>query len=174
MILALELYNRPSLENRLDAFVLLFCTAWEQLLKAVLIERDGEDSIFEDQEIKGRQKETISLRKALEKMYEGKDAKRRNLERIKYYRDKATHLLMPELQLLISRVFQSGVLNYAEEFELFAEQPFIDSAGGGLMTLVGDFRDPICGGQTAIIVILPPYMGIAKNQPEMGQSPIIT
>lgn len=34
MMLALELYNRPSLDNRLDAFVLCFCTAWEQLLKA--------------------------------------------------------------------------------------------------------------------------------------------
>ena len=42
MMLALELYNRPSLENRLDGFVLLFCVAWEQLLKAELIKRDGE------------------------------------------------------------------------------------------------------------------------------------
>ena len=37
MLLALELYNRPSLENRMDAFVMCFCTAWEQFLKAVLI-----------------------------------------------------------------------------------------------------------------------------------------
>lgn len=46
MLLALELYNRPSIENRMDAFVMCFCTAWEQLLKAMLIEKDGEDSIF--------------------------------------------------------------------------------------------------------------------------------
>jgi hypothetical protein len=32
--LALELINRPELPNRLDAFLLLFVTAWEQLLKA--------------------------------------------------------------------------------------------------------------------------------------------
>jgi hypothetical protein len=30
MLLALELYNRPSLANRLDGFVTLFCIAWEQ------------------------------------------------------------------------------------------------------------------------------------------------
>lgn len=47
MMLALELYNRPSLENKLDGFVLLFCTAWEQLSKAILFEHDGEDSIFD-------------------------------------------------------------------------------------------------------------------------------
>nr|WP_205648359.1 DUF3644 domain-containing protein [Aeromonas rivipollensis] len=29
MMLALELYNRPSLENKLDGFVMLFSTAWE-------------------------------------------------------------------------------------------------------------------------------------------------
>jgi predicted DNA-binding protein (UPF0278 family) len=46
MLLALELYNRPSLENRMDGFVLCFCTAWEQLLKAILIEQEGEESIF--------------------------------------------------------------------------------------------------------------------------------
>ncbi|WP_220782602.1 DUF3644 domain-containing protein, partial [Shewanella sairae] len=46
MLLALELYNRPSLENRMDAFVMCFCTSWEQFLKATLIERDGEQSIF--------------------------------------------------------------------------------------------------------------------------------
>ncbi|WP_434670402.1 DUF3644 domain-containing protein [Klebsiella sp. B345] len=46
MILALELYNRPSLENKMDAFVMCFCTAWEQFLKARIIEQDGEKTIF--------------------------------------------------------------------------------------------------------------------------------
>ena len=60
MMLALELYNRPSLENKLDGFVLLFCTAWEQLTKAMLIESKGEDSIFLPPNNKGF-RETISL-----------------------------------------------------------------------------------------------------------------
>lgn len=48
MLLAIELYNRPSLDNRLDSFVLCFCVAWEQLLKAILIEKNGENSIFKN------------------------------------------------------------------------------------------------------------------------------
>ena len=36
MLLALELYNRPTLANRLDSFTQIFCTAWEQLTKAEL------------------------------------------------------------------------------------------------------------------------------------------
>nr|WP_233263513.1 DUF3644 domain-containing protein [Vibrio parahaemolyticus] len=45
MMLALELYNRPSLENKLDGFVMLFSTAWEQLLKSMIIEAEGELAI---------------------------------------------------------------------------------------------------------------------------------
>ena len=52
MLLALELYNRPSLDNRMDGFVLCFCTAWEQLLKSMLIEKRGESFIFKDKQKK--------------------------------------------------------------------------------------------------------------------------
>lgn len=142
MVLALEIYNRPSLQNRLDAFVLLFSTAWEQLLKAKLVELNDENSIFRDVTKSGRDKETISLRDCLEMFYKADDPIRRNLEQIKFYRDKATHLLMPELQFLVSRIFQSGVQNYSEEFESFAEQKFIEQDSSGLMTIVGDFQEP--------------------------------
>lgn len=142
MMLALELYNRPSLENRLDAFVLIFCTAWEQLLKAMLIEKDSEDSIFDDSNKKGRARDSISLRTCLERVYKEADPIRRNIEKIKYYRDKATHLLMPEVQSLVSRVFQSGVINFSEEFERFTEHSLIGNGQGGLMSLVGDFQEP--------------------------------
>src|SRR5690606_13742976 len=45
-VLALELYNRPSLLNRLESFAMLHCTAWEQLLKGKLIQDRGDAFIF--------------------------------------------------------------------------------------------------------------------------------
>ncbi|MGQ6481559.1 DUF3644 domain-containing protein, partial [Serratia sp. IR-2025] len=36
-ILSLEVYNRPSLDNRVEAFCILSINAWELLLKAELI-----------------------------------------------------------------------------------------------------------------------------------------
>ena len=117
MLLALELYNRPSLDNRMDGFVLCFCTSWEQLLKAILIERNGEPSIFKPhRRKKGRIRETISLRECLERQFNKPDLVRRNIDRIAYYRDQAVHLLMPEIQGQISRLFQSGVMNYGKQF----------------------------------------------------------
>lgn len=143
MLLALELYNRPSLDNRMDGFVLCFCTAWEQLLKSMLIERHGENSIFKDkQKKKNRIRETISLRDCLNRWYENNNLIKKNIERIAYYRDQAVHLLMPEIQDPVSRLFQSGIMNYSSEFEGFAQQGFLDSSHTGLMTLVGDLRGP--------------------------------
>ncbi len=141
MLLALELYNRPSLENRMDAFVMCFCTAWEQFLKAVLIEKDGENSIFRKAGKKGL-KETISLRDCLEKVYPIKSNIRKNIEQIAYLRDQAVHLLMPEIQGIMSRVFQSGVLNYTSKFEEFTEISFLNNSHAGMISLVGEFKSP--------------------------------
>lgn len=142
MLLALELYNRPSLDNRLDSFILCFCVAWEQLLKAILIEKNGESYIFKSRNRNNKIRETISLRKCLEKVYQKDDLVRKNLEVIKYYRDQAVHLLMPEIQGQISRFFQSGIMNYIREFENFSKQRLISSSHSGLLSLIGDLKDP--------------------------------
>ena len=70
MMLALELYNRPSLENKMDGFVMLFCCAWEQLLKAKIIESDGEQSIYTKAKKNGI-KQTIPLRECLRLVFDG-------------------------------------------------------------------------------------------------------
>ena len=142
MLLALELCNRPSLDNRMDGFALCFCTAWEQLLKSMLIERHGELSIFRDRPKKKGIREAISLRDCLERQYGRDNFIKRNIGRIAYYRDQAVHLLMPEIQGPVSRLFQSGIMNYSKEFEAFAQQAFLNSSNAGLITLVGDLRDP--------------------------------
>lgn len=142
MLLALELYNRPSLENRMDCFVLCFCIAWEQLLKSILIERKGEESIFRKSRNAGGIRETISLRECLSDIYDVNDLVRKNIERIVFYRDQAVHLLMPELQSIMSRVFQSGVLNYSTKFQEFTQQSFISSSHSGMLSLVGDLKHP--------------------------------
>lgn len=142
MILALELYNRPSLDNRLDSFVLCFCTAWEQLLKSILIERDGEDSIFRDNSRDSKIRQTISLRECLSKFYKKESPVRKNIERIVYYRDQAVHLLMPEVQGLMSRIFQSGIMNYEKEFYGFSEQSFLPTSHSGMLSLVAELGSP--------------------------------
>lgn len=142
MILALELYNRPSLENRLDAFVQHFCTAWEKLLKAFLIEQKGENFIFRNNKKKNKVRETISLQECLENKYNNKNTCRRNIEEISYYRNQGIHLLMPEVQAVMSRYFQAGILNYSKEYRLFTKEAFIPQNNSGFISLVGDLKNP--------------------------------
>jgi len=140
MILALEIYNRPSLSNRIDGFLMLFCASWEQLLKSALAESNGEDSIFRKQK-EGRLRETLSLRECVEKYFSNpNDPIRKNIESIVLLRDKAAHLFLPELQSITGRLFQSGIINYAEEFRKITSHGFVDDPSVGLLTLICDLE----------------------------------
>ena len=46
--LALEVYNRPSMKNRVEAFTIMMVNAWELLLKAKILKVEGYDKIFYD------------------------------------------------------------------------------------------------------------------------------
>lgn len=116
-VLAMEVYNRPSLTNRLDAFALLFTTAWEQILKAEIVEKNGEQAIFKPLK-PGHRRESIGIATCLEKLFRNdRDPVRLNIERIAELRHTAAHLVMPELQPVYSRVFQAGVFNYARWYQ---------------------------------------------------------
>jgi hypothetical protein len=140
MLLAIELYNRPSLENKIDGFVMLFCTSWEQLLKAIIIKINGEESIYK--QTGSGKKETIPLRACLELVFNNNDAIKRNILEITDLRDQAVHLMMPEIQGIASRIFQSGIFNYSSKFEEVCEIPFINTDNTGMISLVGDFKTP--------------------------------
>lgn len=141
MVLALELFNRPSITNRIDAFVILFVVAWEQLLKGMVAERRGESAVFRPHK-KGRKRETISLTEAVAQAWPLSAQAQRNLETIQRLRDEATHLLVPETAGILSHVFQAGVLNFSKAFATFARAPLLPRSSFGLLTMVGDVRKP--------------------------------
>ena len=141
MLLAIELYNRPSLENKIDGFVMLFCTSWEQLLKAIIIKKNGEQSIYKNSNKNGY-KETISLRDSLNFVFIKNNGIKKNISKIADLRDHAVHLLMPEIQGIASRLFQSGIFNYSSKFEEICEVPFLNTDNTGMISLVGDFKTP--------------------------------
>jgi len=135
MVLALEVYNRPTLINRLDAFAMLFTTAWEQLLKAELIEKQGEAHIFRPQK-PGRRRESIGLDECLRQVFtRTRDPVRLNIERIAELRHSATHLVMPELQPSFARLFQAGVLNFSRRFREKTGETVVPRQNVGLLIL---------------------------------------
>lgn len=136
-ILALELYNRPSLLNRLESFAMLHCAAWEQLLKGRLVEKNGEKFIFRKD---GRSK---NLSECCEAIYAQRSNRVwKNLEMIADLRNMSTHLVMPELGIAYSPIFQAGVVNFLRAYREFVSDDPIPSHAVGLLTLTTGAKGP--------------------------------
>ena len=45
-VLAIEIYNKPSIKYRLEGFSFFICNAWELMLKAYMIDKLGEKAIY--------------------------------------------------------------------------------------------------------------------------------
>ena len=45
-LLAIEVYNKPTIKYRLEGFAFFVCNAWELLLKAYIIKNSGMQSIY--------------------------------------------------------------------------------------------------------------------------------
>lgn len=113
LILAIENYNRLSIRNRVEAFAIWMINAWELLLKSIAATELGYKSLFyQDSE------HSLCINKILQKLctekkiFTDKDPVKRNIELLIDLRDKSIHLLIPELQPQLGRLFQSSVFNY--------------------------------------------------------------
>lgn len=62
-ILAIELFNRPTIRYRVEGCAFFLCNAWELMLKAYLIKQDGYESIF----YPGKTQRTLSLTDCVKK-----------------------------------------------------------------------------------------------------------
>ncbi|KOO59970.1 hypothetical protein WH43_01205 [Rheinheimera sp. KL1] len=134
--LALEVYNRPSMKNRVEAFAIMMVNAWELLLKAEILKAEGYEKIFYDGD------KSISITEAVKRRLQEKDPVRINLETIIDLRDHAIHLLIPELQPQLSRLFQATVLNYQTRYRNEMGNAPLAGQSVGMLSLVIDGPAP--------------------------------
>lgn len=137
--LALEIYNRPSLSNRVEAFTIMMVNAWELFLKAEILDAFGEDKVFY------KNGKSISISDALPLRLQSNDPVKRNIETLIQLRDQATHLLIPELQPQLSRLFQANVLNYQERYRNQMGNSPLAGQSVGMLSLVLDGPEPEIG-----------------------------
>jgi hypothetical protein len=137
--LALEIYNRPSLCNRVEAFTIMMINSWELFLKAEILDALGEEKVFYKN---GR---SISISDALPLRIQHNDPVKKNIETLILLRDQATHLLIPELQPQLSRLFQANVLNYQDRYRKQMGNSPLAGQSVGMLSLVIDGPAPeIC------------------------------
>lgn len=131
-IMAIELYNKPTLKYRVEAFSFFICNAWELLLKAHLMKKDGEKSIY----FKDNAERTISLENCIQKVFSNeKSPMNRNLSKIVELRNTSTHFITEEYEMVYIPLFQSCVLNFVEKMQEFHEIDMTELVPQNFLTL---------------------------------------
>lgn len=111
-ILAIEIYNKPTIKYRVEGFSFFICNAWELMLKSHMIKTQGYKSIY----YSDNPDRTISLENAIKKVFTNdKDPLRINLEKIIELRNISTHFIIEEYEMVYIPLFQSCVLNFSEK-----------------------------------------------------------
>lgn len=131
-IVAIELYNKPTIKYRVEGFSFFICNAWELLLKAYLLEKKGERSIY----YKDKPDRTISLENCIRAVFTNdKDPLRKNLESIIELRNISTHFITEEYEQIYVPLFQSCVVNYINKLLTFFNVDITDQLGSNFLTL---------------------------------------
>lgn len=127
-ILAVETYNRPTVEARIGAFCRSICTAWEKLLKARIIEVHGRAALKAEEPGK-----TIGLAKCVKKLMKGGEPIAQNIFWVSKVRNDSTHFLTPEILPVYGRIFQACVFNFMHMYKEHVRVPVVEDHGLAFM-----------------------------------------
>jgi len=115
-VMAIEIYNKPSIRYRLEGFSFFICNAWELMLKAHLIKTQGEESIY----YKDKPNRTISLENCIQMVFTNEKAPLRiNLEKIIELRNTSTHFITEEYEMVYVPLLQACVFNFVDKMNEF-------------------------------------------------------
>ncbi len=118
-IMAIEIYNKPTLMYRVEGFSFFICNAWELMLKAHLLNTKGSKGIY----YRDNPSRTISLENAIKDVFtNNKDPLRLNLEKIIELRNTSTHFVTEEYEMVYVPLFQSCILNFNEKMLKFHDR----------------------------------------------------
>lgn len=115
-MMAIEIYNKPTIHYRVEGFSFFICNAWELMLKAHIINKLGESKIY----YPDNPNRTISLENCISKIFTNNKAPLRlNLEKIIELRNTSTHFITEEYEMIYIPLFQSCVFNFIEKMQEF-------------------------------------------------------
>jgi hypothetical protein len=115
-VMSIEIYNKPTIKYRVEGFSFFICNAWELMLKAYMMNKFGEDSIY----YKDNKNRTITLENCIQKVFTNEKAPlRKNLAKIIELRNTSTHFVTEEYEMIYIPLFQACVLNFVEKMHEF-------------------------------------------------------
>ena len=131
-VMAIEIYNKPTIKYRVEGFSFFICNAWELMLKAYMIKTYGEKSIY----YKDNPDRTLTLENCLQKVISNEKAPlRRNLSKIIELRNTSTHFVTEEYEMIYIPLFQACVLNFVEKMQEYHEIDMTEVVPQNFLTL---------------------------------------
>ena len=131
-VMAIEIYNKPTIKYRVEGFSFFICNAWELMLKAHMINKFGENSIY----YKDNPKRTITLENCIQKIFTNeKSPLHRNLLKISELRNTSTHFITEEYEMIYIPLFQACVLNFVEKMQEFHQVDMTEVVPQNFLTL---------------------------------------
>lgn len=115
-MMAIEIYNKPSIRYRVEGFSFFICNAWELMLKARLVSTQGSEAIY----YKDNANRTITLENCIKRIFTNEHSPiHKNLMRMVDLRNTSTHFIVEEYEMVYIPLFQACVLNYTEKMQEF-------------------------------------------------------
>ncbi len=136
-MMAIEVYNKPSIKYRVEGFAFFICNAWELMLKAHMIKTMGNESIY----YKDNPNRTIALENCVKKIFTNdKDPLRKNLEKIIELRNTGTHFVTEEYEMVYIPLFQASVFNFIEKIQAFHSVDMTEIIPQNFLTLTVSYN----------------------------------
>lgn len=130
-IMGLEIYNKPTIKYRIEGFSFFICNAWELMLKAYMINKNGEESIYFKDSTR-----TISLENAVEAIFPDKHGSlRKNLIKIIELRNTSTHFITEDYEHIYAPLFQACVTNFIDKMQEFHQEDITKKIPQNFLTL---------------------------------------
>lgn len=130
-LMAIEIYNKPTIKYRLEGFAFFICNAWELLLKSKML-TESKSIYYPD-----KPNRTISLSNCVSSIFTNdKDPIRKNLEILIGLRNTTTHYVIKEMDTIYLPFMQSNVLNYSQKLFEYFGRDITEKINSSFMTLV--------------------------------------
>ena len=134
-LMAIEVYNKPSIKYRVEGFSFFICNAWELMLKSHLL-KIGKSIYFADSPNR-----TISLETCIKLIFTNdKDPLRKNLEKIVELRNTSTHFITEEYEMVYIPLFQACVFNFIEKISRFHGVDMTEVIPQNFLTLTVSYK----------------------------------
>ncbi len=133
-IMAVEIYNRPSIKYRVEGFSFFICNAWELMIKAKIIKENGYKKLFYIN--RNGEQRTITLKKALQLTLSNKKSPVvKNLNSIIELRNTSTHFIVEEDNQIYLGLFQACISNYEQYMNTWHQRRIADIFPSNYLTL---------------------------------------